>query len=413
MSSDYTGYSAEKWLSDTQDFVTAKTIRASVGTNSIEDTKTIHSPYGSNASADTTTDGTYTTQSNTATDESYTISTQIIVAERIKSSEAMSSNYGLNTLTKENHGKAIARREDQMMFAAVSDRMTNLVNDGDMASATNGAGTNAIVTTKANIEEVIDLGLVKAGESDMDDDADVVLVVDPKEAAKIKQFLTGTGNNVADASLMEGFGFQGKTYGGTSVYSSNLLQKSVVLTAATNPSANDTMTVNGVVFTFKASPAAAGEVDLGGDVDTSRANLAAAINGGAGAGSAYIEISAANRKAFKTRFVSAVNDNTADTLTIKSHGTLSVSETFNAAGNIFGDVVKDILLFQRGAVHNYRLQAVGSDILADLYTFSGGLGVATSKPDNFSGVSLEVTELYGSFVWENMRGFGAILKVKA
>lgn len=60
---------------------------------------------------------------------------------------------------------------------------------------------------------------------------------------------------------------------------------------ATNPTANDTVTVNGVVFTFVATPTLPGDVDIGGSAAVSVDNLVAAINGGAGAGTTYIEVS--------------------------------------------------------------------------------------------------------------------------
>lgn len=53
------------------------------------------------------------------------------------------------------------------------------------------------------------------------------------------------------------------------------------------PSANDTVTVNGVVYTFKSSLAAANEVLIGSTVEATIDNLVNAINGGPGAGTVY------------------------------------------------------------------------------------------------------------------------------
>lgn len=50
------------------------------------------------------------------------------------------------------------------------------------------------------------------------------------------------------------------------------------LKLATNPTADDTVTVGTATFTFKAAPAADREVDIGADADASAVNLADAIN---------------------------------------------------------------------------------------------------------------------------------------
>lgn len=411
--SDYSNFAAELWLGEIQDQVVARTVRSSVGTNELVADKTVHSPYVDNAVADTTTDGTYTAGSNDSTDESFTVSTQIISSEKIKSGDAMASHYGLNSITARNHANALARREDQMMFAALSSTLSNSVTDGDLASATNSGGTNAIIVSKANAEEVVDLALQKAYESLMPQDEDVVAVLDFKTARFMKEFLTGTGASVADESLRNGFGYFGQTANGITVFTSQLIEQEVVLSLATQPTADDTVVVNGVTFTFKASPSAAGEVDLGADVDATRANLAAAINGGSGAGSDYIEISTANRKAYKLSFVSATNDDTANTLTIKCYGTLTVSETLTDGTDAFGDVYKNVPVFKRGIPHNYRVSSAGSDLLLGNYQVANGIAYANKTIGGFTGIEQETTELFGSKIWNNMAGFGSIMKIKA
>lgn len=414
MSSNLSGLSAEQWLATIQDYVTERTVRSSVGTNQIVDTKVQHQPYVDNAVADTTSDGTYTAGSNDATDEPFTISSQVLSTEKIKASDAMASNYGLNMITAKNHGNALARREDQMMFAALSSNLGNTVDDGDLATATNGGGTNAIVLSSSNAEEVVDLGLQLAFEDDMPSDAMVDAVFDFNTAAKFKQFLTGTGNNVADERLRGGFGYFGTAMNGLRIYTSNLIEQEVVLSMATQPTADDTIVVNGVTFTFKAAPSAAGEVDLGADVDATRANLALAINGtGTPGATTYIEISTANRKSFKRRFISATNDDTANTLTIKCYGPLTVSETLTDGTDAFGDVFKNLPIFQHGIPHNYRLSAPGTDLLSTMYTMRDGVAYANKTITGFSGVEQEVTEIFGSHIWNNSKNFGSTLKIKA
>src|SRR5690606_33848081 len=88
--------------------------------------------------------------------------------------------------------------------------------------------------------------------------------------------------------------------------------------------------INGVTFTAKATPANPGEFDIGGSADATRAILANAINGaatGKNSASGYFEVSAADRK--KLSRITAVNDDTANTLTITGVGTgrITVGET--------------------------------------------------------------------------------------
>src|SRR5690606_8726897 len=52
-----------------------------------------------------------------------------------------------------------------------------------------------------------------------------------------------------------------------------------ILTMATNPTAQDTLTVGNVVYTFVASGAVAGQINRGVDAAASRAAVIAAING--------------------------------------------------------------------------------------------------------------------------------------
>lgn len=64
-------------------------------------------------------------------------------------------------------------------------------------------------------------------------------------------------------------------------------QATGTLTAIGQPTANDTVTIGAKTYKFVASVSAANDVAIGANVTATLANLAAAINGGAGAGTAY------------------------------------------------------------------------------------------------------------------------------
>lgn len=119
------------------------------------------------------------------------------------------------------------------------------------------------------------------------------------------------------------------------IFVSNALGWSGELAMATNPTANDTVIINGVTLTLKSSISVAGDVLIGASADATRENLENAINGGTGAGSTYIEVSTANRELLNN--ITATNDDTANTLSIKAtgYGRIAVSETLTAAADVW------------------------------------------------------------------------------
>lgn len=157
--------------------------------------------------------------------------------------------------------------------------------------------------------------------------SNLAMVVDSYGISDMFQYLLGKNADFVNALFQNGY--VNEQVASAEVYVSENLTAEAVLGLATAPTDGDTVTVNGVVFTFKATPVLPGAVDIG-TADVSRANLEAAINGRDGAGTAYIELSAADRRAItKTYRITATNDNTANTLTIVGIGAgrLTLSET--------------------------------------------------------------------------------------
>ena len=193
--------------------------------------------------------------------------------------------------------------------------------------------------------------------------SNLAFVVDSYGIADMFQYLLGKNADFVNALFQNGY--VNEQVAGAKVYVSENLTGEAVLGMATEPTANDTVTIGGVTFTFVASPTNPGDVDLGGAADTTRANLAAAINGGAGAGTAYIEVSAANRIILsKTLRLTATNDNTANTLTIvgKGSGRLVVSETLTAGGDSWTSNFIHAYFGKEGAID----VVVQKDVKADM-----------------------------------------------
>lgn len=193
--------------------------------------------------------------------------------------------------------------------------------------------------------------------------SNLAFVVDSYGIADMFQYLLGKNADFVNALFQNGY--VNEQVAGAKVYVSENLTGEAVLGMATEPTANDTVTIGGVTFTFVASPTNPGDVDLGGAADTTRANLAAAINGGAGAGTAYIEVSAANRIILsKTLRLTATNDNTANTLTVvgKGSGRLVVSETLTAGGDSWTSNFIHCYFGKEGAID----VVVQKDVKADM-----------------------------------------------
>lgn len=176
-------------------------------------------------------------------------------------------------------------------------------------------------------------------------------VLDPFSVSQIAQYPIGKDITSANTVFMNGF--TGNIFG-AEVYTSNNLTGEAVLGLATNPTANDTVVVNGVTFTFVAAVGATpGNVLIGASADASRANLAAAINGSAGAGTTYVEVSAANRILLSDTYgITATNDDTANTLTIVARGAsrLTVSETLTAGGDSWTKNFVHVYYGMKGAI---------------------------------------------------------------
>lgn len=180
--------------------------------------------------------------------------------------------------------------------------------------------------------------------------SNLAMVMDSIGISDMFQYLLGKNADFVNALFQNGY--VNEQVASAEVYVSENLTGEATMFLNTQPTANDTVTINGVVFTFVVTPTVAGDVDIAA-ADTARANLAAAINAGAGAGTAYIELSAANRRLItKTYRITAVNDNTANTLTLTGIGAgrMTLSETFTATPDVWSENFIHVYFGKKGAI---------------------------------------------------------------
>ncbi len=153
-------------------------------------------------------------------------------------------------------------------------------------------------------------------------------VVDSYAAASMTEYLLGKNIDLAGSTYANGYT---GTVSTAEVYVSENLTGTAVLSLATDVSADDTISVEGVTWTAKATPSLPGEFDISGTADGTRAILANALNGsatGQNSASGYFEVSAANRLILTNARIVATNDDTANTLTVvgKGAGRLTVDK---------------------------------------------------------------------------------------
>lgn len=144
---------------------------------------------------------------------------------------------------------------------------------------------------------------------------------------------------------------------GWDIVESNNLPFTAVLSMATDPSNDNTVTIAGVTFTFHTTlPTSAGGLHATGTVDNTRANFANALNAphtsiAETASAGYTAVSAENAFLLRDkRRITATNDNSADTLTITGFGDIVVSETLTASADVWSSQRQDSLFCVRGCV---------------------------------------------------------------
>lgn len=209
---------------------------------------------------------------------------------------------------------------------------------------------------------------------------DLVAVVDPFIMQTIWEGALGNTFQVADESYKRGY--KGM-FQNLSLYQATNLLTTWALALANDVTAADTVTINWVTFTFVASiGTAAGNVLAGANAAASRANLIAAINGAAGAGTTYVEVSKANRR--KLQGITATEVGTTVVLTSK-RGYKKCSSNLTHADNKFGAFTINVPVMARRAIHLVMQKELGLKVqdvqkrLATRYMIWGRYGIKTFK----------------------------------
>jgi hypothetical protein len=282
----------------------------------------------------------------------------------------------------------LAQHLDGKVFAEV-DNAANDFDNGDLTGALTSSGTAITLNTTTVPQMVSRMPAKLMNKENVDGTTNMVLVVDAVAASDITQYLLGKNIDLAGATFRNGY--TGPVHNAEMYVSENLLGR-VVIGMATNPTANDTVVINGVTFTFEATLGAAGDLHIGTAVDDTRANMAVALNDpttaiAEAATTGYQVVSAADQATLVNADIAAANDDTANTLTITGRGRLTVSESFTATADgitsnvlnaYYGKrggidlVVQDMKEVDMRATDDRRGYNVFSSYLAGIKTFTDG-----------------------------------------
>jgi hypothetical protein len=286
--------------------------------------------------------------------QTYTPGADLTPTDMVATQSALSINQRKAVVSRIDRFEQAQARADFAMSIArqAAFRLANQIDKDLLGTAVTYAGSTATggsITVGTMYSTMVD-AYAQLWRNNAVDGVELCAIMPPKFTGLLSQTFVANGFNEADNSLRNGF--KGKAHQ-FSVYSSNNLPASVTLSMATNPTAGDTFTINGVTWTFRANGTAA----VAGEISISSVNAAAtqtsvlqAINGtGTPGASNYIEISVDDRFKLTNNAVTCGTWGS-DIATITGVGYLNPSETFTAAGNVFGTETTSLLFMRKGAV---------------------------------------------------------------
>jgi hypothetical protein len=226
-------------------------------------------------------------------------------------------------------GRKVALDLDGRVFAQVTNA-TQAFDTGDLTTLTS-SGTPITLNSTTVPQMASRMPAKLRARNNQEILTNMILVIDSFGASDVTQYLMGKNIDIAASAFKNGYSGD---VSNAQMYVSENLMGEAVMGLATNPTAGDTFSINGVTFTFRATPALPGEIDIGADADATRILVAAAINNtngyaaAAGSATAYFEVSAADRLLLNG--IVATNDATANTVTLVGTGTgrLILAETF-------------------------------------------------------------------------------------
>lgn len=290
-------------------------------------------------------DGAYVTQAVTDTAETLTINKEKEASIYIKKLDELQAHLPVKQKYARKLANAMINQIDADVLLAAYQGVGTTMDDGTFG----GTSSNGFTITASNVATVFTTAMQKLRlknviynnrfQSSMDLETPAglpIAIISPEILSYIELFLSGKDTLLGDQVSRNGYSGY---FMGFNLFVVNTLPWSGVWSMATQPSDGDTVIVNGVTFTFKTTiGSTAGNVLIGGSADAARANLTAILNlagASSDSGVSNVAVTAANQKLLKNMV--AVNDNTADTMTLTTSGwgTVVVSDTCTSTDAIW------------------------------------------------------------------------------
>ena len=256
----------------------------------------IHRPYPNDLVVNDYVKYTDTTQQDlVGTDEYLDIDQSKEISFAIDEVDWIQMKYDLENSYVERAAYRLANDIDGKVLSEVANADVSM-DAGDIG----GTPGNAISLSTSNCLNAVMTAGAKLTANGCEMDKTWALVVSPKIASIIGQTVAQDWFSLADLALKNGYA---GNFAGYNVYSSNNIAHSRTISFSTVV-ATDAITIGGVTFTFVSSLSTTPNTVLkGADDAAALANLAAAVNGGTGAGTTYVDISASDRAKLKGKRV--------------------------------------------------------------------------------------------------------------
>ncbi len=336
MANTLTASLREAWSRDYQDKVSKVNVYSNIANYRLEQDLSkgvqAHRPYMSDVTVNSVgSEGTYTRQDITSTDEYLTVDQEKEASFYIKDVDHWQSHYPTREFMARECGKKLTNRIDGDVLGEY-DQATYDVDDSDFGG-TNG---NGIALTTSNIASIFSKAGRKLEVADNDLDEERWAVISPQFYETLLDKLEGR-----ESALGDQVGQNGRVgkYMGFNLIKSNATGWSGKLLMGTNPTDGDTITINGVTLTFVATlGTTAGNVHIASDAAHTLDILVAAINvPGTSVAEAtdagFVALSTANQN--KLKDITATDGATYMTLKAEGKGYVAVSETLTAAADVW------------------------------------------------------------------------------
>lgn len=287
-----------------------------------------------------------TAQTIGSTDEYLDVDTCKAVPFFIDATQQLDSAYDLMTMYVPEAVYALRNEMDGKFLAQVTNAFYTV---GKLDIEGTGANTSGITVSTSNAVKMLSYAKAILVQNRVETTTPFYVVLDPITASFREQTLIGSGFNLADTTLRNGYL---TTLGalGLDLYVSNNVYHTITFTLTKNVAESDSITIGSQTFVWNATPSGAGSVDLGASAEISIDNMVAAINAAGTVGTTYIDLTQTERAKLKQEYVIATKAS-ATTMTIQTSGYVAVTETVDSAtAYSFGEQDRLIMLAQKGNI---------------------------------------------------------------